>query len=439
MNNEDPLEIAKRVGYSIALDIGAEAFTELQLSLATRRLPRFSNNPLIRVRQHLLFYWDQSYLKSTLIDEFAKTAPDNMKVSNVTSMTPQTLFGSITENRKDIVRPVLHKIHFAKISELLSFLGSGTMMKDIVNAMNEGMENKTITRYLLKFGQPDFDKDTMEKLREEGLHYDPYRAQLSYKPDICIWAASRPMSNRTYTYLRSSGHMYRYHVLQHEISDEEAELYFSEEFNPDLESQEQLKALNERLAKITIKDLRMPEKPILQEIFAPLKEIVKDEIAGQRRRLAEVLDIRTKGDIIRELTAHGLIRTAIENGFRDIEKLEYTVEDVEFILQRLSHFVEFKINPLFVEEWTTRRSRKKRPRDHAKEFILELLLDKELRKGSEIVETTIRNIGIKNATAHNARKELENEGKICSPKFGFYKSKEDCKTCKWRETCTVAD
>ena len=58
-----------------------------------------------------------------------------------------------------------------------------------------------------------------------------------------------------------------------------------------------------------------------------------------------------------------------------------------------------------------------------------------MRSGSEIVELTIRHVGVKNATAHNARKELENEGKICSPKYGFYKLKEDCTVCKHKETC----
>jgi len=435
MDNQNPLEIARKVGDSIALDLGAEAFTELQLSFVTPLLPRFCNNPVIRVKQHVLLYWDQSYLKSTLIDEFAKSVPDNMKVINISSLTPQMLFGSITENRKDIVRPVLHKIHFAKISELLGFLGSGNTMKDIVNTMNDGMENKTITRYLLKFGQPDFDKTKIEELEMEGLRYNPFRAQLSYEPNVCIWAASRPMDNRTYTNLRTSGHLYRYHVLQHEISDEEAEKFFSEEINPDVELQEQLKRLNERLAKIKIKDLRMPTKPLLQKIFVPLKEIVKDEIVTEKRRLSEILDIRTKGDIIRELAAHAFIRTVIENGFRDIDKLEYAREDVEFILQRLGHFVEFKINPLFVEGWTKRRVRKKRPRDQVKELILQFLAEDNVRQRKDIVSFVNNQIRVGDATIANALDDLLKEGKICQPKYGFYKLK-DCENCNRRDTCT---
>ena len=103
-----------------------------------------------------MLHWDQSYLKSTLIDEFAKTVPDNMAVANITSLTPQMLFGSITENRRDIVRPAFYKIHFAKISELLSFLGSGNTMKDIVSArvfpqyQEEKIKNE-IRHYGLKF------------------------------------------------------------------------------------------------------------------------------------------------------------------------------------------------------------------------------------------------------------------------------------------------
>ena len=77
--------------------------------------------------------------------------------------------------------------------------------------------------------------------------------------------------------------------------------------------------------------------------------------------------------------------------------------------------------------------------DQAKESILNLLADKELRSGTNIVESTVRAIGCGPATAHNARRRLEYERKICSPKYGFYKLKEDCKTCRWKDTCTISE
>jgi hypothetical protein len=59
-------------------------------------------------------------------------------------LTPEALFGSISEDRRDIIRPVLAGLHFAKIDELLGFLGSGNTMKDIVNTLNTAMEGKLL-------------------------------------------------------------------------------------------------------------------------------------------------------------------------------------------------------------------------------------------------------------------------------------------------------
>ncbi len=376
MESRDIIEVTQSLGKSIGLDIGSVALTELELSFATRLLGEFTDNQVIRMRQHILLYWNQSYLKSTLIDEFAKTIPKEISVENISSMSPETLFGSISEDRKDIIRPVFMGIRCAKIDELLGFLGTGNVMKDIVNTLNTVMEGKRVTRYLLKLGQSGFDKNKMAQLNNEGMMYDPHRGQLSYRPDVVLWAASRPIENRTYTYLRRSGHLYRYHVLQHEIDDKEAERFFGEDIKPDLKLRDELTSLNGSLAKTSVKDLRMPGESVLGQVFSSLKEIVKNEIAGEKQRLAEIIDIRTKGDIVRELTAHAFLRMAVENDFKDIEKLEYTNEDMEFIFRDLNHFVEFKINPLFADEYTERRHRKKRPRDRVKELVLEFLSDR---------------------------------------------------------------
>jgi len=429
-----PLRLAEEFGRSIADGIGAEAFIELQLSFATRLLPKFSDNSLIRMRQHILLHWDQSYFKSTLIDEFAKTVPKDKPVINISSMTPETLFGSISDDRKHIVKPVFAENCFGKIDELLGFLGTGNTMKDIVNTMNTGMEGKTVTRHLLKLGQLDFDKNKIEQLRTSNVNFDPNKAQLSHQPDFCIWAASRPMENRTFTYLKTSGHLYRYHILQHEISDEEAEHFFTKPLRPNLRLQEELAVLNRQLAGVAVKNLSLPDEQIMVKILPPLKDIVKDEIASEKRRLAEVIDIRTQGDIMREIAAHAFLRTVAENDFRDIEKLEYTSDDIEFILRRIGHFVEFKINPLFADEFTERKH-KKRPREQVKELVPQFLFDKEMRSRREIEEYVNNKMTVGNATISATLVMLLEEHRICQPKYGSYILKEDCKTCKCRDSC----
>jgi hypothetical protein len=433
--HENPLELARKYGFSTAGDLGAEAFPELELAYASGLLPRFSDNPLIRPRQNLLLYWNQSFLKTTLINEFAKTIPEDLGVIDITSMSPQMIFGSITEDRNSIVKPAFAGMRFVTITELLSFIGTGNTMRDIVNTMNKVMEGEVVTRQLLKLGQEHFDNAKIEKLKQKGVYYDPHQAQLSYQPDVCILAASRPLDNRTYTYLRQSGHLYRYHVLQHDITDEEAKRYFTENYYPDLELQAQLKTLNDDLARIAIKEIKGPPKPIMDKIVVPLEEIVKDE--AEKQRLAEIIDIRTKGDIQREITAHAFIRTATETGFKAIEKLDYVDSDVEFILERLDHFVEFKINPLFVEEWTAPRIRKRRPRDQVKQLVLELFSDGKIRQRKEVDEYIHDKLNVGSATISNALDDLLlREHRICQPKYGFYKLREECKTCEQRGLCT---
>ena len=46
---------AKKVGNSLAGDLGSKAFIELELAYATRLLPRFSDDPIVRVNQNVLY------------------------------------------------------------------------------------------------------------------------------------------------------------------------------------------------------------------------------------------------------------------------------------------------------------------------------------------------------------------------------------------------
>lgn len=52
---ENPLEVVRSLGQSLAGDIGVKALEELELAYACRLLPNFSQN-IIRVNQNLLLY-----------------------------------------------------------------------------------------------------------------------------------------------------------------------------------------------------------------------------------------------------------------------------------------------------------------------------------------------------------------------------------------------
>lgn len=70
--------------------------------------------------------------------------------------------------------------------------------------------------------------------------------------------------------------------------------------------------------------------------------------------------------------------------------------------------------------------------DIVKELILEILRDGAERTRKEILKYILARVKVSIPTIEIARKQLQDEGKICQPKFGFYKLTEDCKTCKAR-------
>jgi len=77
----------------------------------------------------------------------------------------------------------------------------------------------------------------------------------------------------------------------------------------------------------------------------------------------------------------------------------------------------------------------RRLRDKSKEFIVSMLKDEDLVEGSNIVEVTSNETGASDPTIYNALRELRDERVVCSPKYKFYKLKEDCKNCESHSIC----
>jgi len=415
----DILKLAQTVGLSIAGFLGATVFLELELAFVNSLLPPFFDNPVIRMMQHILLYWDQSYLKTTMIDAFCKSIPEKYGILDVTSNSPEMLFGTINE-RDRIVYPAFTQAHIAKITELSTF-ANGRNLADIVNPSNKIMEGELVTRQLLKFGRRDLPPSEIERAAGIGVQYSPDRAELSYRVHPTFFAASRPLDNRTYTYLRGSGHLFRYHILQHSITDEETKKYFIQVYRPDTNLQEQLRQLNNELSSVHIKEIKLPDENITKEILESLVNNIEEEILEKKLKLSSVIDLRTRGDITRELVAHAVLRTVNESGFTDIEKVEYDVKDVQFVKRNIRHFVEAKINPLFTEEWSRPIVSKQLPKQRAKDLITSILFDGTEKGRNEIVLAVLAKMDVSIATIDNALKELLTDGKINSDRHGFYK------------------
>jgi hypothetical protein len=94
----DALRLASELGRSLAGDIGAKAFVELELAFATRILPKFTDDPITRVNQNTLLYWQYGYYKSTILKVFSQAIPEISKVVDITSMTLEKILESMFES-----------------------------------------------------------------------------------------------------------------------------------------------------------------------------------------------------------------------------------------------------------------------------------------------------------------------------------------------------
>ena len=415
----DALRLASEVGYSLAGDIGAKAFNELELAYATRLLPKFSDDPIIRVNQNVLLYWQHGYYKSTILKVFNQTIPKICKPVDITSMTLERIFGSIDEKKRHIIEPAFtNNVHFVIISELTTLLGQRDAMKQIVNTMNVILEREKVTRQILKLGFGEINKDELSELEAKGVSYDPIRAELSYTPNACVLAATRPLDNRYFTYLNKSGHFSRYHVIQHHVTAQEASQHLHTEYKLDQEALDQLKRLNSALVRIKVKRMLRPSESLMKPIYVDLEALVQDEVKeNPRLTFADVVNPRLKDDVIRELVAHAFLGTASQNGLQDIEELEYTQEDVNFILERLHHFIEFAVDPIIAPGYM--RLARGSKKDKVKAAAVEFLSDGVERHIDEIIKA-LDPLNVCQATVYNALNELKREDRITSLRFGYY-------------------
>lgn len=417
-NYENPLVIARKLGASIAGELGEKTFEELELAFVNSLLPKFANNPLIRMKQHVLLYWSQSYQKSTLINEFSKCLPETIKQLSITSNSPETLFGSIND-KNEIIYPLFTNIDIAQITELSTFI-AGRNREDIVNTMNRVLENETVERQLLKFGRREISEEEFSKACKKGVLYDSELGQLVHKPKVSVFAASRPLNNRTYTYLKQSGFLYRFHIIQKELTNKDVENYLKTNYIPNVSLCEPLATLNDKMKSVKIRKIETPKGQPSIDLISNLIETVKEHTKGTKLQIKNILDVRTKGDLFRELAAYATIRTLFENDFKNTDQIQYTEEDMEFILDGIDHFVEAKLNPLFTEDFS-KAVDKTKTIDRVKRNILEFLLYDLDKSRNEIDVFVHVKMKVCKATISNALKELLNNGKIISPKFGFYR------------------
>jgi hypothetical protein len=419
----NPISKSREVGYSLAGEIGERAFIELELAYATRLLPRFSDDKIIRRNQNILLYWQRGYYKSTILRVFSQTIPQDMGTVDISSMTQEKIFGSIDEKKKHIIQPAFtNDVKFVFVSELSSLLGQHDSMRQFVNLSNAVLENERISRQTLKLGHGEINETELLELQEKGVSYDAVKGELSYTPNVCFFAATRPLDNRYFTYLKESGHFSRYHVIQRDISESDVQKHFRKDYTLDQKAFDQLKQINLALSRVEVKKVLKPSESLMQPVYDNIIELVKDEIADRRDlAIAEIITPRTKGDIIRELVAYAFLRATAQNDSTVIEELQYTKDDLDFVLENPYHFVEFALNPIIAPEMS--KPQRSRKRERIKEAILECLnngTEKHIDDVRSFVEKRLAPLLVSQATFYNGLKELKDAGRIDRPRPDFY-------------------
>jgi len=284
------------------------------------------------------------------------------------------------------------------------------------------LENERICRQTLKLGYGQIDNQQLFELKAKGVAYDPAAGELSYVPNVCVFAATRPLDGPTFTYLSKSGYFSRYHVLQFNIDDQEVSEHLHQDFIIDQDTLNLLKQINQKLSSVKVQKVKRPPPSLMKEIYDAVEDIVRDEISNDpRRKLSEVINPRLKGDIIREIIGHCFLRIASQNDYRDIEIVECNEEDAHFILGRIYHFVNFALKPLIAEDITTRTMMRSK-KDQTIGAILDFLSDGAEHSRKEVLQYVQGKINISTAMTDIVLKELLTERTIQQPSFGFYKS-----------------
>jgi len=210
---DDPVDYAEKLGEEHYGRIGKLAFPELEISYLMTCLRRraYSDNPRIRARRHVLLYWENSYYKSTILEDFsweccggrelnrAYRTYDRVHFINLTGDIKRPILrGSINQvtgkNGNLCTKLVLPLMKYADLwvaDELLDFLGedSSEMLNYMLNVLESGRGKVAMVSMV---GAKISARDE-KKLRMQGVTFDSDLGLMSYWCKGTFWAGTRPI------------------------------------------------------------------------------------------------------------------------------------------------------------------------------------------------------------------------------------------------------
>jgi len=345
MENLNPFELAGRIG-ELALpafsEISKPVLEEFELWFASKLplSPKFADAPEMRCVQHLNLYWRRGYLKGVLMNMFSHCLPDDTSTPQ-TSCTAEMFFGSINTRGDALAYPFFHKRDFCFVPELMALLGGGSdSLSDKVHIFNEVLECQQIQRSLIKFSNATADLRREYENGKDGITLKGNT--LCYGANTAFAVATHPLDFKTFTQLNQAGFWDRFHTLQADIHDDLAIEIFTGSMNPTDEFFSkvadlipQLKIANEELWKKRPLTVKLPPyKSVMLPILIKAKEYAKKWSKELGASLGEIIRLRIRGDMTREVSAYKILNPEIS----DEDLIRWTVT-------RIPHFFEFALNP----------------------------------------------------------------------------------------------
>jgi hypothetical protein len=401
-----PIELAQEIGKQLFGEVGKRAYEELELCFASKLGSKHFPDTKMRAFINLNFYWDRSYYKNTLIDDFNECLPVDFTHRKITSATAETMFGSLTQNGVNLVPPLFWGYEMCNLPELRAFLGSKDL-EDKSNTFNEILEGSEVTRDLLKFGNATETLIAEYAGKTGDLQFDG--RTLRYIPSTCFVIGTRPLDNKTYTYLDQSGFWSRFHTIQIRISDSMATDCFTGSFKPNDSST--VKEMKERLAfankklfdnRKTIEN-RLDYDDVLMPALQSGDKLIEQKAESLQVTKADLTNNRLKGDIAREVNAYRIL-----SGCSNAQLLTW-------ITSRLTHFFDFNFNPIIAKDVTMKQN----PFAIAWGEVMKLTKDTEKTR-QELVDALDAQ-GISRSTTDRVLKEI-NKKELNKGGFGTYKT-----------------
>ena len=362
----DPHLIAGNAGSSIGGDFGRQSFEALLDGYVSGLMPpKYSNLTTLRTKAHTTLYGPRGIQKSTFLDVFFETIPSNFKVAHLSFATVEILCGSITNPRNPLLPPrvipsVFTGVDFVELSEEWSVLGHGGSTETKISVFNDALEGAKISSSLVKLGQVTIDPTQKQELERLGVTYNPSDATLSFYPSFVCLTASHLYNRKILGLLNDFGYRDRFRIVQLKLTSEVAKERFQHEYIPDEAALAELKRINRELSTVEIKSIATMPTSLLKPIYEKLFLMVDSP------------DFRLKGDLLRAVSSHMVLRHHSEGKLKEVyTQRDYTLEDAQYIIDRLPSFVEPRIHPLVAGGFE--EIGKTRVRDRAKDHTVAFL------------------------------------------------------------------